>query len=71
MPPSPVSCAKPPRAAPPLSARMAWEDRAPKLIAETFSSAMSYGLVQSGPPTRTRGGVVGIRTGAMECTRNW
>ena len=42
-------------AAPPLSASIALADSAPKLIAETLSSAMSYGCVQSGPPRRTRG----------------
>ena len=41
MPPSPVSWAKPPSRAPALRARSAFALSAPKLIAETFSSAMS------------------------------
>ncbi|MCU1696635.1 MAG: hypothetical protein JWR34_2698 [Mycobacterium sp.] len=41
MPPSPVSWANPPRAAPVLSASMALADSAPKLIADTLSIAMS------------------------------
>lgn len=40
-PPSPVSCAKRPSAAPLLRASTARDDSAPKLIADTFSSAMS------------------------------
>ncbi|WP_239153997.1 hypothetical protein [Amycolatopsis sp. FDAARGOS 1241] len=44
-------------------------DKEPKLIADTFSSAMSYGLAQSGPPIRTRGGVSGCGTGAIDGTR--
>jgi hypothetical protein len=38
MPPSPVSCAKPPILAPWLSARMALADSAPKLIAEMLNT---------------------------------
>lgn len=41
MAPSPVSWAKPPRAAPPLSASMALPDSDPKLIAEMLNTAMS------------------------------
>ena len=41
MAPSPVSWANPPFAAPPLSASIALPDSAPKLIADTLSSAMS------------------------------
>jgi hypothetical protein len=41
IPPSPVSWANPPSRAPSFSARIALPDSAPKLIAETFSSAMS------------------------------
>lgn len=48
----------------------AWADRDPKLMADTFNSAMSYGLVQSGPPMRTRGGSSGTGRGAMDGTRN-
>lgn len=39
-------------------------------MAETFSSAMSYGWVQSGPPILTRGGVRGTAQGAIDGTRN-
>ena len=63
-----MSCANPPSAAPRLSAVSAAPESAPKLIADTFSSAMSYGRVQSGPPIRTRGGSSGGSTGAVECT---
>jgi hypothetical protein len=42
----------------------------PKLIAETFSSAMSYGRLQSGPPILTRGGSFGTGHGAIDGTRN-
>ena len=41
MPPSPVSWANPPRAAPAFNAEIALADSAPKLIAETFSIAIS------------------------------
>jgi hypothetical protein len=40
IPPSPVSWANPPRAAPAFNARSAFADSAPKLIAETLSNAM-------------------------------
>lgn len=69
MPPSPVSWAKPPSFAPVLRARTALADREPKLIAETLSRDMSYGSVQSGPPTRTRGGSVRTGCGAMDGVR--
>ena len=39
--PSPVSWAKPPSAAPPFNASIAFADIDPKLIADTFNSAMS------------------------------
>lgn len=68
-PPSPVSCAKPPLAAPEFNARNALPDSDPKLIDDTFNSDMSYGRVQSGPPIRTRGGSSGGSTGAIEWTR--
>lgn len=45
-------------------------DKDPKLIAETFSNAISYGFAQSGPPTRTRGAWSGTGTGASDGTRN-
>lgn len=51
-------------------AMIAFADREPKLIAETFSRAMSYGFAQSGPPIRIRGGSSGGATGAIECTRD-
>ncbi|MFF3355548.1 hypothetical protein ACFYWN_23585 [Streptomyces sp. NPDC002917] len=38
-------------------------------MADTFSSAMSYGWVQSGPPILTRGGVRGGAQGAIDGTR--
>jgi hypothetical protein len=38
-----VSCAKPPFFAPPLSARIALPDNAPKLIAETLKMLTLYG----------------------------
>ncbi|GHA05745.1 hypothetical protein GCM10010329_30300 [Streptomyces spiroverticillatus] len=65
-----MSWAKPPRATPVLSARIAFADSDPKPIADTFSSAMSYGCVQCGPPTRTRGGLFAWSTGCIDGTRN-
>ncbi len=64
-----MSWAKPPAAAPLFNASIALPERLPKLIAETFSRAMSYGAVHPGPPIRTRGGSVIFSTGATECTR--
>ncbi len=65
--PSPVSCAKPPIAAPLLSARTALSLSDPKLIAETLSREISYGWVQSFPPTRIRGGAGELGIGAFVC----
>ena len=69
MPPSPVLWANPPMAAPLFRERTAFLDSEPKLIEDTFSMEMEYGLVQSLPPTSARGGSAGSSTGAMECTR--
>ena len=46
MEPSPVSWAKPPFFAPLFSARTAFPDNAPKLIAEMLKTLASYGRVQ-------------------------
>ncbi len=64
-----MSCANPPLAAPWFSAWIAFALIAPKLIADTFISAIEYGWVQSGPPIRTRGGSSGGSTGRVEWTR--
>lgn len=56
-------------AAPRLSASTAWADSEPKLLAETLTSAMSYGWVQCGPPTRTRGGTVATGTATVLWSR--
>lgn len=58
-----------PSAAPVLRASSALGDSEPKLMADTFSRAMSYGLVQSGPPIRTLGGSVRTGRGAIEWMR--
>lgn len=64
-----MSCAKPPISAPLFSARIALAEIAPKLIDDTLTSAMLYGLRQSGPPTITRGGLSGASSGVVLCTR--
>src|SRR5699024_8353396 len=61
--------AKFPISAPLFRARIALGDSAAKLIAETFSSDIGYGLLQSGPPISARGGFAGCSTGATVCTR--
>src|SRR5262249_30302928 len=53
MPPSPVSCAKPPSLAPRLRARMAFALSAPKLMAEMLKSDRAYGFRRH-PFDRTR-----------------
>ena len=64
-----MSWAKPPIAAPLFSARSALADSAPKLIAETFSSAMSIGLRAVRAADQHPRRLVRLGTGAVECTR--
>ncbi len=68
-PPSPVSCANPPMAAPLFMASTAFLDREPKLMEEMFSSEASYGCLQSGPPRRTRCSLSGAALGATDWTK--
>ena len=70
-----MSCAKPPSFAPRFSAWIALPDSEPKLIAEMFSTLVSYGCVQSpgrgsrpftGRPIDTRKSCEASRVGVIE-----
>ncbi|MDR8895654.1 hypothetical protein FEP69_05029 [Burkholderia multivorans] len=60
-----MSCAKPPFFAPRFSARIAFADSEPKLIAEMLKIEMSYGCARVAP-TRIRKSWFGSRVGASE-----
>ncbi len=77
-----MSCAKPPRLAPALSARTALALSEPKLIAEMLNTLASYGCVQplAAWPTVTRKSWLASTVGTSEwlihswpsaCTSSW
>jgi len=49
-----------------LSARIAFAESAPKLIAEMLNTLAEYGCVQASPPTATRKSWLSIFAGARE-----